>query len=416
MERVNVQDFGACNDGSKLTTKEIQEAIDYAYSNEIGEVYIPSGKYLVSSIFLKSNVNLFLEEGAVLLGTTVETEYPIKNTRVAGIEMDWYLGIINIVDSENVKICGTGTIDGQGEYWWNKYWGVDKKGGMRAEYEKQDLRWAVDYDCKRIRNVVVFNSKNIFLSEFNSYASGFWNIHICYSEDIVVNKLCIDKNYGPSTDGIDIDSCSRVLVENCKISCNDDNICIKAGRDSDGLRVNRVCEDVHIRNCTILEGHGITLGSETSGGMKNISIENITYDGTSCGFRLKSARTRGGVIENINVTNLNLKNVREAFCFEFDWYPTYSYCEIPKGITGEIPKHWHTLIEKVDEVIGLPSAKQIQIDNVYGVARKLFQIDGLEDMPFDNFVFNNINIECDSLGEIKNAKNFKFSDMNIRLR
>ncbi len=421
MNRYNVLDFGACNDGSRITTKEIQKAIDCAFETT-GEVYIPEGTYLVSSLFLKSNTSLFLEENAVLLGTTDESEYPIIPTRVAGVEMDWYCGIINVNDAENVKICGNGTIDGQGEYWWNKYWGTDRKGGMRKIYEEKGLRWAVDYDCIRTRNVVVFNSRNITLSDFNSYRSGFWNVHICYSEKVSVSGLNIDKNQGPSTDGIDIDSCNDVFVEKCTINCNDDNICIKSGRDADGLRVNRICENIIIRDCTLYKGAGITLGSETSGGMRNIEISDIKFDGTGCGFRLKSAKTRGGVIENVSVKNLVMKNVRNAFSFQFDWNPSYSYCEMPSETDMEILKHWHILAEKVPVEKGTPYAKNITIEDVIattyedlGYKTTAFDIQGIEEAPFEDFIFSNINITAHNYGEMRNIKEFVFRNINVNI-
>lgn len=416
MNRINVLEYGACNDGSKITTKCIQRAIDDAYKSE-SEVYIPRGIYLISSIFLKSNVSLFLDDGAVLLGIAEETEYPIVFTRVAGVEMQWYAGIINITDCENVKICGNGIVDGQGEYWWNKYWGQDRKGGMRSKYEEQGLRWAVDYDCKRVRNVVVFNSNKVELLDFSSRRSGFWNVHICYSENVHINSLNIDENQGPSTDGIDIDSCNNVLVENCKISCNDDNICIKSGRDADGLRVNRVCKNIIIKNCKLYKGAGITLGSETSGGIKCVEIENIGFKGTDCGFRIKSAKTRGGTIEDIKVNNLYMHNVKCAFCFEFNWHPLYSYCNIPDNYTDSIPEHWNILLEQVSDERGLPHANGIEVSNVVAEnVHTAFNILGLKESPFDNFVFNNISINAEEHGEISNINGLIFNNVAINLK
>jgi polygalacturonase len=115
----------------------------------------------------------------------------------------------------------------------------------------------VDYDCKRVRNMVIMESRDIELSGFDSIRSGFWNIHLCYSENVHVDGLSIYDNAGPSTDGIDIDSCLNVVVEHCTVACKDDNICIKSGRDADGLRVGRICEDVVIKDCDILTGVGL---------------------------------------------------------------------------------------------------------------------------------------------------------------
>lgn len=422
MQQFNVLSFGACKDGTSLATKEIQAAIEAAAKCE-GEVYLPAGTYVTGALFLKSNLSFHLEKGAVLLGTTKEEEYPFVFSRVAGVEMEWPAGILNILYESNVRVYGEGTIDGQGEYWWKKYWGEDRLGGMRKEYEAQGLRWAVDYDCTRTRNIIVFESKDVVLEGFSCIRSGFWNVHLCYSENVTVKNLTIDQNQGPSTDGIDIDSCKRVLVENCTISCNDDNICIKSGRDADGLRVNRICEDILIQNCKLFLGAGITLGSETSGGMRNIAIRNITFDGTQCGFRLKSARTRGGTLEQVTVENLEMLDVAYPFSFQFNWNPAYSYCEIPKEYKGEIPKRWSLLTGKVSEADGMPHAKNIIIHGVNAKCRKdyegvseAFDIEGFEDAPLQNFTFEDIVIEAKSFGRIQGIQNFIWKRFSLSIK
>ena len=164
----NPKEFGAAGDGVTLDTEAIQRAIDAAEESVSGAeegacavVVLEKGVYLTGSLFLKSNLELRLERGAVLLGTTEETCYPILPTRVAGIEMEWPVGILNINGQHHVKITGNGCIDGQGPYWWDKYWGQDKTGGMRKYYDANGLRWCVDYDCRRVRNLVVMESENI---------------------------------------------------------------------------------------------------------------------------------------------------------------------------------------------------------------------------------------------------------------
>ncbi len=415
----SIRDYGAVEGGKCLCTRAIQQAADEA-AKEQGEVLVPAGVYLTGAIFLHSNMGLHLEKGAVLLGSTDEVDYPLTFTRVAGVEMDWPAGVLNVTGKENVRIYGEGTIDGQGEFWWNKYWGADRKGGMRADYERRGLRWAVDYDCLRTRNVVVFQCRNVFLEGFHSVRSGFWNVHLCYSEDIVVRGLRIHDNAGPSTDGVDIDSCKGVLVEGCVIACNDDNICIKSGRDGDGLRVNRPCEDITIRNCTILEGAGVTLGSETSGGIRDIIIKDIGFKRTSAGFRMKSARTRGGVLERITVENLELEDVACVFSFDFNWNPSYSYCEIPPDYEGGIPKRWAALTQPVLPEKGLPQACGIHVRNVearitQGAEKETaaFWIQGMREKPFCDIRFENVNIQAKRFGEICNVEDLEFVNVKV---
>ena len=163
--------------------------------------------------------------------------YPIMPTRVAGIEMDWPAALINVYQQPNVRISGKGTIDGNGKIWWDKYWKM-----RREEYEPKGLRWAVDYDCQRPRLIQIYKSSDVRLEGLTLKRPGFWTVHICYSQQVTVDGVTIRNNTearGPSTDGIDIDSSSGVTVQHCDIECNDDAICLKAGRDADGLRVNR---------------------------------------------------------------------------------------------------------------------------------------------------------------------------------
>lgn len=420
----NPKEYGATGDGVTLDTAAIQKAMDMAAAvgNEEtpARVRLSSGTYLTSSLFLGSHTTFHMEEGAVLLGTTEEAAYPLMKTRVAGIEMEWPVGILNINGQRNVTVTGNGRIDGQGPYWWNKYWGDDKKGGMRKDYDARGLRWCVDYDCKRVRNVVVMESQDVELSGFESVRSGFWNVHLCYSRGLHVHHLFIHDNDGPSTDGIDIDSCENVLVEQCKVACNDDSICVKSGRDWDGLRVNRICQDVTIQNCEILTGCGVTIGSETSGGAKNITVRNLKYHGTDCGFRMKSARTRGGLMEDILVENLEMVNVKYPLNLCLNWHPAYSYCELPSDYQGDIPPHWHTLTTPVPEAVGIPQVQNLTIRNVtskiepgYDGISRAFEIDAFTEKPMKNVTLQNIRMEAKEFGRISGIMDWKWDDVVI---
>lgn len=416
-----VADYGAIADGKTLSTEAIQKAIDAASSSEGGFVTFERGVYLTGSIFIKSNVELVIGEGVELLGITDENAYQDIWSRVAGIEMEWPAGLINILNQQNVKITGKGIINGQGEYWWHKYWGEDRLGGMRKGYTARGLRWAIDYDCKRPRNVIVLNSKEVSLEGFTSIRSPFWNIHICYSDKVSVNGLNIKENKGPSTDGIDIDSSSNVLVENCYIDCNDDNICIKSGRDADGLRVNKPAENIVIRNCETGHGEGITLGSETSGGMRNIEIYNIKLQGTRSGLRFKSAKTRGGLMENINVHHMEMIEVPYPFSFQLNWYPSYSYATIPENWEGEIPEHWKVLAKHVEPAeLGIPEFRNISISDITakGVSEnsksQAFDVDAYPLKPINNIHWRNVYIETNKAGSIVNARDWTMENVIVK--
>lgn len=156
---IESSEYNIDNTGKTLETGKLQSLIDRA-SKEQATLHLSGGIYLTAALFLKSNMQLVMDEDTVLLGTTDESQYDLVDTRIAGIEMQWYPGVLNIYNQENVTVTG-GSIDGQGPYWWAKYWGVDMKGGMRKDYDSKGIRWACDYDCLRVRNMSVQNSSNV---------------------------------------------------------------------------------------------------------------------------------------------------------------------------------------------------------------------------------------------------------------
>lgn len=406
-QNYDIRTFGAQSGGIIDCTAAIQTALDAA-AEVAGRVTISKGTYLTGALFINSGVELFLDSGAALLGSTRKEAYPMLPSRVAGIEMEWPAGLLNVRDAIQVRICGKGVVNGQGDTWWQTYW------EMREDYERRGLRWAVDYDCARPRNLVVWNSRDIEIEGITLIRSGFWNLHLCYSEHVTVRHMTIRDNDGPSTDGIDIDSCRNVLVENCRISCNDDNICIKAGRDADGLRVAQPCEHITIRDNTILQGEGITLGSETSGGIAHVRIENNRFEGTNNGFRLKSAPGRGGMIEDIIVDGMDLQHVVCVMNFEFDWCAPYSRCRIPDKYQGPVPEHWNILTQTVPSNKGTPHARNINIRNVRAQeCVAAFYIHGLHSAPFERFCFHDIKISAERLGTIYALQDPIFSDMSF---
>ena len=329
----NVADYGALGDALRDNTEAIQDAIDACAEAGGGMVTFNPGKYVTGSVFVKSGVDFNIPRGTTLLGSSDIKDYKNIDSRIAGIEMYWPAAIINVIDQENASISGSGTIDGRGKVFWEKYW------SMRKDYEKKGLRWIVDYDCERPRGILVSGSKDITVKDIVLYQPGFWSVHVLYSEHVTVDNLIISNNIegkGPSTDGIDIDSSRKVLVQNCYVNCNDDNLCLKAGRDADGLRVNRPCEYIVIRDCTTGLGAGLfTCGSETSGGIRNVVAYNLKAVGTSYGLRFKSTMKRGGTIEDIYLYNVEMKGVKDPFVVDLNWHPSYSNSLLPEGYKRE---------------------------------------------------------------------------------
>ena len=418
----NVADFGAIADGKTLTTEAIQNTIDAAADAGGGKVIFPAGTYLSGALFVKSNVEFNIGEGVVIQAIQNNDYYPRKWTRIAGIEMEWPAALINVYDEKNVRITGKGVIDGNGKYWWDKFWGDPKySGGMWGKYKDKGIRWAVDYDCERVRPVVVWKSENVLLKDFTVKRAGFWTISLTYSTRVHVDGLVVRNNiggHGPSSDGIDIDSSKDVLVENCDIDCNDDNLCVKAGKDADGLRVNRPAENIVYRNCITRAGHGlITLGSETSGGMRNIEVYGLKAIGTNIGIRFKSAKVRGGIIENIHFHDIKMEDVANPFHFELNWYPEYSYCTIPDDIPEEeIKDRWRVLSQRVaPEEKGIPEFRNIKLSNIKVTkAKRAFYANAYPERHIHDISWENVSVEAEESGQLTYASNWTMKNVVLK--
>jgi polygalacturonase len=407
-----VNDYGAKGDGATNDTAAIQKAIDTA-AKSAGTVVLKPGVYLSGSLFLKSGTTLRVDEGVTIRGVQDLSGYPMMQTRVAGIEMKWPAALINVFEQAGVKISGKGTIDGDGKVWWDKYWTL-----RRDDYEPRGIRWAADYDCPRPRLIQIYNSSNVDVSGLTLQRSGFWTVHICYSKAVNVSGLTIRNNIGgkgPSTDGVDIDSSSNILVEHCDIECNDDAICLKAGRDSDGLRVNRPTEKVIIRDNTVRGGAaGVTVGSETSGGIHDVEAYRIhVLPGVPSGVLFKSASTRGGTTENIVVHDIDTQGVNTPVSITLNWNPTYSYAKLPEGMTN-YPDYWKVLLAPVDPVKGMPHFRNVHISGIKSTgAQRAFNVSSYADSPLQDFTFDDIDIEAKTAGSIQNAENWKFKNIKI---
>jgi polygalacturonase len=408
--------YGTKGDGTTLDTAAIQKAIDAA-AKDGSTITLKPGTYLTGSLFLKSGVTLEIPEGVTLIGSQKLEDYPLLPTRIAGIEMTWPAALINTRDQHSITITGKGTIDGDGPIWWKSYW------DLRAQYEPRGLRWASDYDARRPRLILVQNSENIHLGGgITLKRSGFWTVQILYSHDITIDGVIIRNNEGgkgPSTDGIDIDSSRKVLVAHADIDVNDDALCLKAGRDSDGLRVNRATEDIVIRDSIIRHGAAaITIGSETSGGFRNIEAYNITaLSGVPSGVLFKSAHIRGGFAKDIRIHDVDLQGVAIPIHITMNWNPNYSYATLPAGIDPKtVPPYYITLTTPVTPPEkGLPHFSDVHIWNIKATgAKQAFNVAAYPNATLDNFRLDHLNIEAATAGTIANAKNWTMTGNAIK--
>jgi polygalacturonase len=340
-------------------------------------------------------------------------DYPLEETRIAGIDMRWPAAVINVYEQNNVRITGHGTVDGNGKFWWDGYW------VLRHKDDKIGLRWAADYDDRRPRLIEFYRSRHVQLIGLRLIRSPFWTVHICYSNHVIVDGISIRNNIGgkgPSTDGVDVDSSDHVLVQHADISDNDDALCLKSGRDSDGLSVNRPTQNVVIRDSIVRAGAAaVTFGSETSGGFRNIDVYNIrAMSPVPSGILFKSAHTRGGWADNISIHDIHLTGVAVPIHITMNWNPSYSYAHIPPDLKN-VPRYYHILATPVPSALGLPHFHNVHIYNVTATgAKRAFDVSAMPDAPLVNFNLDNIHISADTAGPAANTRNWSLSHVHVK--
>lgn len=422
---IHATDYGAVADGKTLTTTALQRALDAAAVTG-GTVDLRPGVYITGALFLKSHTHLLIGAGVTLRGTTDKAAYPLVNTRAAGIEMKWPAALLNIDGQTDVSIEGTGTIDGSGKPWWDAFW------SRVPEYQSKDLRWAVDYDIQRPELIRIYKSDTVKIGGgLLLKHSAFWTVHMAYSTHVAVSGVTIRDNdpvegLGPSTDGVDIDSSTHVLVEKVDIENNDDGICLKAGMNADGLRVNKPTEDVVIRDSIIRVGiSGIAIGSDTAGGFRNIRISNITVlNGVRFGIYIKSTHTRGGWTENVKMDHISMQGVKTAIKIDLNYFPAFSTPHIPKGIEHNlpsgltsIPPYWQVLTAPVPPQKGTPHFLDITFSNIQAKGvQTAIDVNAAADAPMENFILQNVFLDAEHAGSIHHIDKWRFENVSIQAR
>jgi hypothetical protein len=315
----NVTEYGAVPDGRTMDTAAIARAVAACAAAHGGTVVFPAGRYLTGSIALESNTTLQLEAGSVLLYSGDPADSPIVPSRWESTNACIHAPLIYANGKENVAVTGRGTLDGQGSNWWWRSGKYDKgrfpeiRPAMDAWLRLYDrieagqkpaageFRLAADY--LRPPLVQFYGCRNVLVEGVTLTESPMWLLHPVYSENVSIRGVTFIST-GPNGDGIDVDSSRDVRISDCFFSTGDDCIVIKSGRDADGRRTARPTEHVSITNCVMYEGHGaIVIGSETSGGIRDIAASNIVSRGTWHGIRIKSERGRGNTIENMRFDN-----------------------------------------------------------------------------------------------------------------
>ena len=300
--RASVADFGAVGDGKTLNTERIQSAIDQLASKGGGTLVIPRGVFLSGAIFLKPGVNLHLDEGAVLKGSTDRKDYPKMKTRIEGHFEEWLPALVNADKADHLRITGSGTLDGNGAPFWADFW--------KRLKEKPKT---TNLDVERPRLALIQNSEDVRISGVTFKDSAFWNLHLYRCRNVVVENVRFEVPDGvkcPSTDGTDIDSCQHVTIRGCTYRVDDDCIAMKGSKgplamdDKDSPPV----EHIRVENCMFERGHGVvTLGSEATV-VRDVVVENIKVTGPNNLVRLKLRPDTPQHYEDIHYRGVTLDN------------------------------------------------------------------------------------------------------------
>lgn len=404
--RYLITDHGAVGDGQKLNTKAIQSTIDQCAARGGGVVVIPQGTFLSGALFLKPGVNLRVEKDGVLKGSLDTNDYPQITTRWEGVEREWTAALINVTNRTGVELSGEGTIDGSGDVW-EKRDPRKKPLPPREAFAPTNLAnlalpGSTTNTVKRPqkpgrpRLVVIKDCRQVSVTGLTLKNQASWGLVFIYCEDVVADGLTIRvTDYVPSSDGIDVDSCRRVRISNCDIQTHDDCISIKSGRDEDGLRVNRPSEDIVVERTRFGYGHGaVALGSETSGGIRNVEVRDcVVGDDNWAAVRLKSAPARGGTIENVTYRDIQLRGVYNAFEMNLAW-------------SGPRTNSSH----------GPPAIRNVKLINVSGVADSGGLIAGLTNSLIRNISFSNCTVTAWTGLVISNATDLDLSGLHLDVK
>lgn len=363
---INPRNFGAAGNGQILDTPALQAAIDACAENGGGTVYLPAGQYVTGSLFFRDNITLHLEAGATLLGSQDFAHYPVTPNRWEGEEQFTHAPLLAGNNLQNIAITGRGVIDGCGEAWWQAF-------------REKTLAYP------RPRLIGFADCRNILIEGVTLTNSPAWTVNPVRCENVSIRGLTIvNPPDSPNTDGINPDSCRLVRISDCSVSVGDDCITIKAGTQHERADRRASCRDITITNCTLERGHGgIVIGSETSGGIQNVVISNCVFIGTDRGIRMKSRRGRGGVVQDIRITNLIMDGVLCPFTMNM-----YYNCNGAKGDTTISDKNPRA----VDD--GTPAFRRIHISHVSALDVKIAAgfLYGLAEMPLEDVSFSDISV------------------------
>lgn len=440
---VSIVDFGAKSGGEELCTKAFSGAIDALAKKGGGRVVVPRGTWLTGPVTLKNNIELYTEAGALVVFSSDKDLYPLVETNFEGLNTVRCTSPLNGRNLENVAITGRGIFDGSGDAWravkkekltesqWKK---LVASGGIVSEngrtwYPSGQFRLGEKMsdmnvprsmktmeEFEKIRDflrpvmVSLVSCRKVLIDGPTFQNSPAWCIHPFLCEDMTVRNTTV-KNpwYSQNGDGIDIESCKNFLIHDSNFDVGDDAICIKSGKDKEGRDRGKPTENMVVKNCIVYHGHGgVTVGSEMSGGVRNLHVSGCTFLGTDVGLRFKSNRGRGGVVENIYISKIEMVNI-PAQAISFNLY--YGGKSASEALEGDDAKDEKAVQAATEET---PCFRHIYIRDVSckGAYQAIY-LQGLPEMNLDDLLLENIRMEADRGLTCIDASNIKIKNLRI---
>ena len=401
---VSITDFGAVPGGQVKNTRAFADAIDYLSARGGGRVDIPGGKWLTGPIRLKSGIELHTQPDTEVLFSTDREDYlPAVHTLFEGVRCYTYCAQLYAYQCHDIAVTGQGTFNGQGFVWW--YLALNRA-GVEALYQAgedqtplKDRVYADDELLLRPGLLHFLDCENVTIEGALFTFSPFWTVHPAWCRNIVVRSIRVVNpwDHAPNTDACNLEGCCRGLVDGVYADTGDDAVCLKSGRDRDGREANRPCENIVVRHITANRSHGgITIGSETSGGIRNILVEDCDFLNSLIGVWIKTSHERGNVIENIEYHRIRIKAVRDyAVCITMGYYVDGNQ-ESPHP---HMPKVRNVLIDtlscdragtavQVSGVTGHPISN-VHIRNLTCESKRNLDIQAVEGLTLENLSFPN---------------------------
>lgn len=440
---VNITDFGGNPNGIALNTDAFEKAMEALAQKGGGTLIVPKGVWFTGPIVFRSNTNLHLEKGALILFSPDFDLYPLVETIFEGLDTRRCQSPISGRNLENIAITGEGSINGYGEAWrplkkdkvterhWKRviqsggvvhngdYWFPSEsslKGFLISDMnvprkEMTNEEWMEIRDFLRPVMVSFIECKNVYLQGVLFENSPAWNIHPLMCENVIIDGIMVrNPSYSQNGDGIDLESCINSIIVNSVFDVGDDAICIKSGKDEDGRRRARPTENLIVENCKVFHGHGgFIVGSEMSGSVRNISVRNCQFLGTDVGLRFKSTRGRGGVVENIYISNIYMYNITtDSFLFDLYYGGKSASESLADGDTTPLEPVLPPVTEET------PIFRNIYVkDLVSRNARRAMFFNGLPEMNIENINLENAFITAKYGAELSESKGINFDNVTV---